>query len=184
MAKYYVYNVDEEIETYGQEKPEYRREYDSDALRLQFIGTIMTSDGDEKDPLRILRKAIDKMSDEWVAEFLRVQNGDVVEKVSESRRNESKDINDVYSKNLKDKEDLDNIWVLHEFTDNLDSKDGYSYEEYTKIGLIDTINNACEPLEVETLTANATNEEVIDMLEYLGTNAELVRIKPYSERNF
>jgi len=91
-------------------------------------------------------------------------------------------IEDVYAKNLADREDLDNIWILKEFTDNMDSEDGYSYEEYTKIGLIDTINMAAEPIEDEPLTREATNQEVIDCLEYLGTNAQLIRIKPYSER--
>lgn len=179
-TKYHVYSVKEEIEEYGQEKPEYRRTYDSKDLRSMFIGTLVTSG--VNDMTDALRDAIDKMPDEWVADFLRVQNDEFVEKINESK---NEDISDKYAKTLKDRENPDNIWVLHEFTDDLDSKDGYSYEEYTKVGLIDTINQAAEPFEgFEELSYDATNEEVIACLDYLGTNAELVRIKPYSERNF
>lgn len=80
---YKVYNKQEEIEEYGQEKPEYRRNYNSEDLRKQFIGTVMMSNNDPN-PWKLLRDAIDKMPDEWVAEFLRVINGDVVEQVNES----------------------------------------------------------------------------------------------------
>lgn len=80
---YKVYNPQEEIEEYGQEKPEYRRDYTSEDLRKQFIGTIMMSNNDPN-PWKLLRDCIDKMSDEWVAEFLKVINGDVVEQVNES----------------------------------------------------------------------------------------------------
>lgn len=80
---YKVYNPQEEIEEYGQEKPEFRRDFDSEDLRKQFIGTILTS-GTDNNPMKLLKDCIEKMSDDWVAEFLKVINGDVVERVNES----------------------------------------------------------------------------------------------------
>ena len=82
-AIYKVYNPQEEIEEYGQEKPEFRRDFDSEDLRKQFIGTILTS-GTDNNPMKLLKDCIEKMSDDWVAEFLKVINGDVVEQVNES----------------------------------------------------------------------------------------------------
>jgi hypothetical protein len=72
---YKVYNPQEETK-------ETARTYDSENLRNMFIGTIFG--GEHQDTINNLRDCIDKMSDEWVAEFLRVINGDVVEQVNES----------------------------------------------------------------------------------------------------
>ena len=78
-----------------------------------------------------------------------------------------------------DRESLDNIWIVKEFTNDRESEDGFSYNEYTKAGLIDTINLAGEVVvDFEPLSNNITNEEVIDNLKYLGTDAEVVRIRP------
>jgi len=80
---YNVYNPQEEkeeLETTGKEV--YRGKYNAKDLRNMFIGTLLTAKSE--DFVDALREAIDKMSDEWVAEFLRVQNGDVVEPVVES----------------------------------------------------------------------------------------------------
>jgi len=82
-ALYQVYNPQEEkeeLETTGKEV--YRGKYNAKDLRNMFIGTLLTAKSE--DFVDALREAIDKMSDEWVAEFLRVQNGDVVEPVVES----------------------------------------------------------------------------------------------------
>lgn len=72
---YKVYNPQEESK-------ETARTYDSENLRNMFIGTIFG--GEHQDTINNLRDCIDKMSDEWVAEFLKVINGDVVEQVNES----------------------------------------------------------------------------------------------------
>ena len=72
---YKVYNPQEEDK-------ETARTYDSENLRNMFIGTIFG--GEHQDTINNLRDCIDKMSDEWVAEFLKVINGDVVEQVNES----------------------------------------------------------------------------------------------------
>ena len=80
---YNVYNPQEEkeeLETTGKEV--YRGKYNAKDLRNMFIGTLLTAKSE--DFVDALREAIDKMSDEWVAEFIRVQNGDVVEPVVES----------------------------------------------------------------------------------------------------
>lgn len=82
-AIYKVYNTQEELEEYGQEKPEFRRDFDSEDLRKQFIGIVLTS-GNDNNSMKLLKDCIDKMPDEWVAEFIRTINGDNVEKVSES----------------------------------------------------------------------------------------------------
>jgi hypothetical protein len=73
---YKVYNPQEETK-------ETARTYDSENLRNMFIGTIFG--GEHQDTINNLRDCIDKMSDDWVAEFLKVINGDVVEQVNESR---------------------------------------------------------------------------------------------------
>ena len=72
---YKVYNPQEEDK-------ETARTYDSENLRNMFIGTIFG--GEHQDTINNLRDCIDKMSDEWVAEFLKVINWDVVEQVNES----------------------------------------------------------------------------------------------------
>lgn len=72
---YKVYNPQEETK-------ETARTYDGENLRNMFIGTIFG--GEHQDTINNLRDCIDKMSDEWVAEFLKVINGDVVEQVNES----------------------------------------------------------------------------------------------------
>ena len=74
-AIYKVYNPQEE-------NKETARTYDSENLRNMFIGTIFG--GDHQDTINNLRDCINKMSDDWVAEFLKVINGDVVEQVNES----------------------------------------------------------------------------------------------------
>ena len=75
-----VYNKQEETEE-GL-TPENRRNYSSEELRNIFIGTIYGETN--QNTINFLRNAINKMSDEWVAEFLKVVNGDTVEKVNES----------------------------------------------------------------------------------------------------
>lgn len=73
---------------------------------------------------------------------------------------------------------LNDIWVLREFTDNMDSEDGYSLEEYTKIGLIDYINDILSDMEdSEVIPYDITDEQLKGYLEYLGTDAQLVEIK-------
>ena len=72
---YKVYNPQEETK-------ETARTYDSENLRNMFIGTIFG--GEHEDTIKNLRDCINKMSDDWVAEFLKVINGDVVEQVNES----------------------------------------------------------------------------------------------------
>lgn len=79
-AQYQVYNKQEETEE-GL-TPENRRNYSSEELRNIFIGTIYGETN--QNTINFLRNAINKMSDEWVAEFLKVVNGDEVEKVNES----------------------------------------------------------------------------------------------------
>lgn len=74
-AIYKVYNPQEE-------NKETARTYDSENLRNMFIGTIFG--GEHQDTIKNLRDCINKMSDDWVAEFLKVINGDVVEQVNES----------------------------------------------------------------------------------------------------
>ena len=83
--KYLVYNPEEEREekeTTG--KDTYRGQYDGNDLRNMFLGSIQFDSSNAQSIIDGIRKAIDKMPDEWVAEFLRVQNGDVVEPVIES----------------------------------------------------------------------------------------------------
>lgn len=74
-AIYKVYNPQEE-------NKETARTYDSENLRNMFIGTIFG--GEHQDTIKNLRDCINKMSDDWVAEFLKVINGDVVEPIQES----------------------------------------------------------------------------------------------------
>lgn len=74
-AIYKVYNPQEE-------NKETARTYDSENLRNMFIGTIFG--GEHQDTIKNLRDCINKMSDDWVAEFLKVINGDVVEQVNEA----------------------------------------------------------------------------------------------------
>ena len=81
-ALYKVYNKQEEEEE-GL-TPENRQTYGGKELRNMFIGSLNYPSDNIKDFVQSLRDAIDKMPDEWIAEFLRVQNGDVVEPVVES----------------------------------------------------------------------------------------------------
>ena len=78
-AQYQVYNKQEETEE-GL-TPENRRNYSSEDLRNIFIGTIYGETN--SNTIDFLRSAINKMPDEWVLEFLKVVNGDTVEKVNE-----------------------------------------------------------------------------------------------------
>lgn len=90
-AQYQVYNKQEETEekeTTG--KDTYRGQYDGNDLRNMFIGSLKFDSGNAQSIIDGIREAINKMPDEWVAEFLKVVNGDVVEKISESV-NESKE---------------------------------------------------------------------------------------------
>lgn len=81
-ALYKVYNKQEEEEE-GL-TPENRQTYGGKELRNMFIGSLNYPSDNIKDFVQSLRDAIDKMPDEWIAEFLRVQNGDTVEPVTES----------------------------------------------------------------------------------------------------
>ena len=81
-ALYKVYNKQEEEEE-GL-TPKNRQTYGGKELRNMFIGSLNYPSDNIKDFVQSLRDAIDKMPDEWIAEFLRVQNGDVVEPVVES----------------------------------------------------------------------------------------------------
>lgn len=87
-ALYHVYNTEEEQEE-GL-TPEERQTYDGENLRNMFIGSLDYASGD--DIIKALRQAIDKMPDEWVADFLRVQNGDTVEVISESINEEKYEV--------------------------------------------------------------------------------------------
>ena len=83
--RYLVYNPEEEREekeTTG--KDTYRGKYDGNDLRNMFIGSLKFNSDNSQSIIDGIREAINKMPDEWVAEFLRVQNGDVVEPVVES----------------------------------------------------------------------------------------------------
>lgn len=62
-----------------------RNKYDGKSLRNMFIGSLNYPTNNAQDLVDSLRNAIDKMPDEWVAEFLRVQNGYVVEPVTEGK---------------------------------------------------------------------------------------------------
>jgi hypothetical protein len=81
-ALYKVYNKQEEEEE-GL-TPENRQTYGGKELRNMFIGSLNYPSDNIKDFVQSLRDAIDKMPDEWIAEFLRVQNGDTVEPVTEA----------------------------------------------------------------------------------------------------
>ena len=84
LNKYYVYNPEEEQEEAKFGRTIYRNKYNGKDLRNMFMGTLNYPTNNLKDFVDSLRKAIDKMPDEWVAEFLKVQNGDVTEPVTES----------------------------------------------------------------------------------------------------
>lgn len=79
-AQYKIYNTQEEAEE-GL-SPETRQTYDEKDIRNIFIGTIYGETN--SNTIDFLRSAINKMPDEWVLEFLKVINGDTVEKISES----------------------------------------------------------------------------------------------------
>lgn len=79
-AQYKIYNTQEEAEE-GL-SPETRQTYDEKDIRNIFIGTIYGETN--SNTIDFLRSAINKMPDEWVLEFLKVVNGDTVEKISES----------------------------------------------------------------------------------------------------
>lgn len=79
LELYKIYNPQEE-EMEGL-TPENRQTYDSQQIRNIFMGTIL---GLGNDSISNLRKCIDMMSDEWVLEFIKTVNGDVVEEVNES----------------------------------------------------------------------------------------------------
>lgn len=81
-AQYQVYNKQEETEE-GL-TPENRQTYNSEDIRNMFMGTLLTGNFKGDKLWGSLREAINKMSDEWVLEFLKVVNGDTVEKVNES----------------------------------------------------------------------------------------------------
>ena len=59
---------------------ENRQTYNSENLRNMFIGTLMSADNGDN-AYQQIRTCIDKMSDEWVLEFLKVMNGDEYERV-------------------------------------------------------------------------------------------------------
>lgn len=95
------------------------------------------------------------------------------------------------SKNVKssfNEEDLSNIWVVDMWLDNMDSKDGHDTIEFTKIGLIDFLNNEIEEYNsvngsnTELLPENATNKEVEEEL-YNYFEGKVVAIKPYIEKS-
>lgn len=79
LELYKIYNPQEE-EMEGL-TPESRQTYDSQQIRNIFIGTIL---GLGNDSISNLRKCINMMPDEWVLEFIKTVNGDVVEEVNES----------------------------------------------------------------------------------------------------
>lgn len=87
-----------------------------------------------------------------------------------------------------DKENLDNIWVVDMWLDNMDSKDGHDHIEFTKIGLIDFLNdeienyNSTNGADFTTLDRNATNKEVEEVL-YDLFEGKVVEIKPYNEKS-
>lgn len=86
-----------------------------------------------------------------------------------------------------DEENLDNIWVVDMWLDNMDSKDGHDHIEFTKIGLIDFLNNEMEDYnstngaDYTVLDRNATNKEVKEVL-YDLLEGKVVEIKPYNEK--
>ena len=86
-----------------------------------------------------------------------------------------------------DEENLDNIWVVDMWLDNMDSKDGHDHIEFTKIGLIDFLNNEIKDYnstngaDYTVLNRNATNKEVKEVL-YDLLEGKVVEIKPYNEK--
>lgn len=85
--KYYVYNPEEEQEEAKFGKTVYRNKYDGKDLRNMFIGSLRYGNTVQS-VIDGIREAIDKMPDEWIAEFLKVQNNDVVEPANESLKEE------------------------------------------------------------------------------------------------
>lgn len=87
-----------------------------------------------------------------------------------------------------DEENLDNIWVVDMWLDNMDSKDGHDHIEFTKIGLIDFLNNEIKDYnstngaDYTVLDRNATNKEVKEFL-YDLLEGKVVEIKPYNEKS-
>ena len=76
--------------------------YSRKDLRNMFIGTLKYGKTVQS-VIDGIREAIDKMPDEWVAEFLKVQNGDVVELVNESIiESENRDLINEVDKLLND----------------------------------------------------------------------------------
>lgn len=73
--------------------------------------------------------------------------------------------------------DLDKIWIINEFTDSHYTEDGREDVEYTKIGLIDYLNDILEDMEEEQISYSISDKDLKDYLEYLGTDAQLVEIK-------
>lgn len=73
--------------------------------------------------------------------------------------------------------DLDKIWIINEFTDSHYTEDGREDVEYTKIGLIDYLNDILEDMEEEQIPYSISDKDLKDYLEYLGTDAQLVEIK-------
>lgn len=86
-----------------------------------------------------------------------------------------------------DEENLDNIWVVDMWLDNMDSKDGHDHIEFTKIGLIDFLNNEIKDYnstngaDYTVLDRNATNKEVKEVL-YDLLEGKVAEIKPYNEK--
>ena len=76
-------------------------------------------------------------------------------------------INEAYDNNL------DKIWVIHMFTDSHDTEDGAEDLEFTKIGLIDYLN------EYYDLNINyeISDMDLKDYIAYLGDDAQLLEIK-------
>ena len=84
LDKYLVYSP-KEVE-YEQKfgRDVHKGPYTSKDLRNMFIGTLNYPSNNAQDIIDSLRDAIDKMPDEWIAEFLRVQNDYTVELFTES----------------------------------------------------------------------------------------------------
>lgn len=105
--------------------------------------------------------------------------------INESLLDDRNNIEKFYAPDLKDAENLNNIWTIREFTDNMDSKDGKTLCKYTKIGLIDYLNSidSEDNEDFEEIPINYSNKDLFTELELLGTDAELVSISNYNINN-
>lgn len=114
--------------------------------------------------------------------------------VNEDLLDDLNNIEKFYAPDLKDPENLNNIWTLREWTDNLDSKDGKTLCRYTKIGLISAVNSEIEDVnnepeidgsekeQEELVTDDISNKDLYHyVIDYFITEPQLVSIENYNK---